>query len=395
MLRPSVLFLSPVFPDDRGNGLAMRAGMTLETLSLDNDVYLVVAPVYPGGGESSLRLIERCCVEWTVLQPMPLTGLAAALRQRFRRWPPQSELLAPLAGQVQSVFPAVRFDIVHVFRSYAAPLAASFFGRRSGPRLHLDMDDVEPDTQRSIAALMSRNGAAEGAAGVLRAGKRYARQQKSALQHFDRVSVCSLQDAVRLRSRAPAKDVIVLPNAVREPKGVSPAGDGRRVLFVGSMGYYPNLDAAQWFADQVLPLLREHDVTFRVAGRGSDALEPVPGGVSLAGEVADLGPEYEAAAIVAVPVRAGGGTRIKALEAFARQRAVVATSKAVEGLAVRDGEHVLIADTEQAFADACIALLEDRGLRDRLVRSALKLVRECYSLEAVRTALTGAGSRTP
>src|SRR5205814_10238117 len=99
--------------------------------------------------------------------------------------------------------------------------------------------------------------------------------------------------------------------------------------------------------------------------------------------VPDAAPCYRAADAIVVPVRAGGGTRIKVLEAFSYRRPVVSTSIGIEGIDAHDAEHVLLADTADVFAEQCVRLMRDAALAERLTEDALSLVKRAYSLEAV------------
>lgn len=103
--------------------------------------------------------------------------------------------------------------------------------------------------------------------------------------------------------------------------------------------------------------------------------------------VPDVAPEYEKAAVVVVPLRAGSGTRIKILEAFSFRRPVVSTSIGAEGLGVRHEQELLIADTPEQFAAACARLLTDAQLRNRLVESAYSFFRADYSVDRARSVL--------
>jgi glycosyltransferase involved in cell wall biosynthesis len=102
------------------------------------------------------------------------------------------------------------------------------------------------------------------------------------------------------------------------------------------------------------------------------------------GEVPDIAPWYQNSTAVVVPVRAGGGTRIKVLEAFSHRRAVISTSIGMEGVDAVDDEHVLIANTPELFAERCVRLMADRVLRDRLAENAFSLFRHCYSAVAIK-----------
>jgi GT2 family glycosyltransferase/glycosyltransferase involved in cell wall biosynthesis len=143
------------------------------------------------------------------------------------------------------------------------------------------------------------------------------------------------------------------------------------VLFVGYFRHGPNVDAALWLCDQILPHLRRAlpDARVRLVGRDAPpqvvALADRPG-VEVAGYVPDLAAEMAAATVIALPLRQGSGLRGKLLEAWTAGKAVVGTHVACEGTAARDGEHCLIADEPAAFAQAVVRLFGDASLRARL-----------------------------
>lgn len=146
----------------------------------------------------------------------------------------------------------------------------------------------------------------------------------------------------------------------------------RRALFVGTLGYGPNIDAIRWFYSQILPRVRGvyPDLEFHVVGRGpmpsslSDLLEdPL---VLVEQSPLSLDAAYARAGVVVTPVRLGHGTRIKALEAAAYARPIVSTSECLRGHPIREGEHALVADSADDFALACIRVLGDSLFARRL-----------------------------
>jgi glycosyltransferase involved in cell wall biosynthesis len=155
------------------------------------------------------------------------------------------------------------------------------------------------------------------------------------------------------------------------------------LLFNGVLDYHPNRDAVEYLLTQVLPRIRERrpDVRLKVVGRGAPAeLERLRrAGLEVTGEVPDLRPHLQEAAVVLVPIRMGGGTRLKVLEGLAMARPMVSTSIGCEGIDVRDGEHLLIADTADAFADQVDRILGDPALAARLGHAGRTLVEDRYS----------------
>jgi glycosyltransferase involved in cell wall biosynthesis len=162
-------------------------------------------------------------------------------------------------------------------------------------------------------------------------------------------------------------------------------------LFVGSINYYPNLDAVVFFCREVAPVLRRQTAArfeIRVVAWGRQRqwsrVPQLPELVRCEQSDHGLAAEYARADAVVVPIRAGGGTRIKILEAFAHQKPVVATSIGAEGLDVRNDEHILIADTPEAFAAQCLRLMQDSGLRSAVADHAFELVTARYGTEALQ-----------
>jgi glycosyltransferase involved in cell wall biosynthesis len=206
-----------------------------------------------------------------------------------------------------------------------------------------------------------------------------------------RVVTVSEDDARLVRSEYDAPDVHAVPTGVdveyfAPPPSREPAAD---LLFLGSMDWMPNVDAVCWFAAEVLPLIRRRrpNCTLSIAGRRPTAeirkLAEDDSRIHVTGTVPDVRPYLWGAAVAIVPLRIGGGTRLKIYEAMAAQIPVVSTSIGAEGLDVRDGETIAMADDPRQFADACLALLDDAGLRNKIARAAWEMVSACYSWEVV------------
>ncbi len=183
----------------------------------------------------------------------------------------------------------------------------------------------------------------------------------------------------------------VIPNGIDMPAGEAtpvPAQSEPVLLFVGNMSGPPNIDAVNFFCRSVLPLIRRKapDVTLFIVGSDpSPEVRRLHNGESVVvtGTVPEVSSYLRRAAAVVAPIRFGGGTRIKILEALAHGRPVVSTSMGAEGLELEDGKHLLIADSPSAFADACVRLLQDEGLRDQLGREGFQQVRNRYQWSTV------------
>jgi glycosyltransferase involved in cell wall biosynthesis len=350
--------------------------MVLQRLAERHEVTLLVVPLYAPIGPVPPALATLCR---EIVVQHPMVGPASN-----RGW---WERIVGRRRRERAHFGETAFDVVHVFRLAAVPLARPYF--RAAGRLQLDLDDIESLTHRRLAALYQFNGDAMRAKLEERLAERLAAVEDETLPEFDSVFVCSDADRERLLARCHPQ-VLTLRNAVRLPGPTPPRSpDGPfRFLFAGTLGYYPNADAARYFCLQVQPVLRQMapgDFTTTIVGNApSDevrrlAAEP---GVCVAGPVPDMAPWYGEADAVVVPIRAGGGTRIKVLEAFSYRRPVVSTTLGVEGIDVRHDEHLLIGDTPETFAEECCRLMADPALAHRLVEGAYSLLIERYVLLA-------------
>ena len=165
------------------------------------------------------------------------------------------------------------------------------------------------------------------------------------------------------------------------------------VSFTGSMDWRPNQDGVEFFIRTLLPPLRAQvpDVRLLIIGRQPPEWLVALGqehGVEFTGSVADVRPDMRRTAVSIVPLRIGGGSRLKILEALAMEKAVVSTVLGAEGLAVISGEHLLIADDPEAFADAVARLLRDQSERRRLGRAGRALVTERYQWDRLAATMS-------
>jgi len=208
--------------------------------------------------------------------------------------------------------------------------------------------------------------------------RRYERQK---MKFYHACITCSEADAAFVRQDAPGIRIQVIPNGV-DLKFFRPSGilreDPPILLFVGTMHYYPNIDAVRYFFEAIYPFVRQArpDVRVQIVGhRPPPEIQRLadPPSIEVTGSVLDVRPYYERASVFIVPLRLGGGTRLKILEAMAMGLPVVSTSIGAEGLDIHPGEDIWIADDPRAFADGVLRLLSDRALWDRLSAGGQRL----------------------
>lgn len=404
--RPRILFATPIAPAPTGNGLAMRAGVALDALAADAEVDLILLPVagpVPEGAALEWLRKRSRRIEVLPLPSLENTAVAWLGDPASRKL---LEGLAPLPRLARFAHPALlapyldtlepRFDLVYVLRLYLAPLVTTCLGRQGRPRLVLDADDDDASTLASLAALEEARGNVDAARSLRDEGDAFARLASRCLPWFDSVLAASDLDARKLEERS-GRAVEVLPNTVPIPpegqrEGPTAARDRPfRILFVGNLTYLPNRVAAERLARSILPRARERlgrDVELDLVGSKGPEIDRLgeEAGVNVLGTVPDVAPFYRAADCFVAPLAAGGGSRIKLLEAFSYRLPVVATSEAAAGLEVETGRHLLLAETDEEISEA-IARLRDEELANRLARTAFDFVTRFHDRADIAAAL--------
>jgi polysaccharide biosynthesis protein PslH len=209
---------------------------------------------------------------------------------------------------------------------------------------------------------------------------------------FDCVVAVSREDREVMQQQYHVENVYDVPTGV-DTEFFRPSGTHVRkphnLVFTGSMDWLPNEDAIRYFTEQIMPRIKREvpGVTLTVVGRN-----PYPGLVELSkrdpsvvvtGRVDDVRPFMEEAAVYIVPLRIGGGTRLKIYEGMAMEKAIVSTSIGAEGLPVVDGREIVLADTPESFADAVIKLIRDENLANEIGQRAAERVRAEFGWDTV------------
>ena len=221
--------------------------------------------------------------------------------------------------------------------------------------------------------------------------RRMAVFESDVCQRAGRVVAVSEIDAGTMRHEFGAPDVSVIATGIdlerfAPPQPAQPVSD---LVFVGSMDWLPNIDGIEYFVREILPLIRARrpHTTLVVAGRKpSTRVRRMAGGdgrLQVTGTVPDIRPYLWGARVSIVPLRIGGGTRLKIYEAMAAGLPVVSTSVGAEGLALEPGRHLAIADTPEEFAGRCLRLLADDAERTRMVQAAYEVIASRFSWETV------------
>lgn len=218
------------------------------------------------------------------------------------------------------------------------------------------------------------------------------RFEKKMCRRFDSVVAVSVDDRERMRQEYSVGTVFDVPTGV-DTEFFRPTGTERsephNVVFTGSMDWLPNEDAIRHFTEQIMPLVKQSvpDLTLTVVGRNPfqslvelSKREP---SIIVTGRVDDVRPYVERASAYVVPLRIGGGTRLKIYEAMAMEKAIVSTSVGAEGLEVTDGKELRIADTPETFAAAVVDLLMNPQLARKVGQQAAQLVRERFGWNRV------------
>ncbi|QCK87805.1 glycosyltransferase [Phreatobacter aquaticus] len=406
MTRPRLLFLAPTSPSPDGNGLAMRIFLFLSAYAGAFDVDLAVVPV--GGAPRVDPRAAGLCRRSTLVELSSVDShfsLIASLRQPADRLAAfagyaNPSMIAPLTVAVRDAVKAFagseRYDLIHVSRTYLAGLADLPLAGGPVP-IVVDCDEAESAVHRALARLQRRSGKHHAAQWSMAEAVQFDKQARRDLPSASLCFAASAREATRLGAFLPGVPVETVGNPAPAPAAMTGRpharhrGRERVIVAVGTMSYLPNSEGIIWFARQILPRIQARSrqpVRLVIVGMSPpDAVRRLAAlsGVTVTGTVPDVAPYYRDADLVVAPLRAGGGTRIKLLEAAGHGRPAVSTRIGAEGLGLRHGRDLLIADTPQDFASACLAVLDRPDLARRLVVNARQAVRRDHDARLLRT----------
>ena len=393
--RPRLLFLAQCLPYPPHSGVASRTFNILRQLHVAYDIDLVAfsrVNHQPDRAARDAAWGALRSVATFVAEPTPIPDEHSALRGIW------DHLRSVLSGRAYTYYE-------YRSRAFADRLRAAL-RTRIPDLVHLDSLDLHgwvpalppvpiACTHHDIESELLRRRARRIKQPALR---HYLRLQADRVERVER-ELCqrlalnvmmSEVDARRLRALAPGAATVVVPNGT-DPDYFQPNGAesvAGRVVFVGPTYSHPNRDAVEFLLEAIWPKVRAADgsSSLQLIGRSAPTdrarYAAVPG-VTTLGFLPDIRPALAAARCCVVPIRIGGGTRLKILDAWAMGKAVVSTSIGCEGLDVVDGKNILVRDEPDAFADAVLQVLHDARLRTRLERNARRTAVERYSWSIV------------
>jgi glycosyltransferase involved in cell wall biosynthesis len=222
-------------------------------------------------------------------------------------------------------------------------------------------------------------------------GKRLRREEARFFKAFDAIVPITSEDEVLMRRDVPSATYYTIPAGVDTHYYQPSASEeiSNSILWIGGINWLPNLDAIEFFAKEIFPLIVKAvpEATFDIVGEKTDRLQHLVNlgvnNIRLHGRIPDIRPFMARTAVMICALRVGGGMRLKLLDFFASGKAVVSTHIGAEGNAARDGEEILLRDGKESFADAVVMLLKDPQLRKKLGAKARDLAEREYSWDSI------------
>ena len=390
--RPHILFLCHCLPYPPEAGATSRTFNILKELQKEFDISLVAFS--RSNHQRGIQERENSC-----------RALEQLVSQVYAAVPVASEhsMLRRIWDHVRSLATSRPYTFYEYWRREFQTQLRTAISRRKPDLIHIDSLDLHrwvrdlPQvpitcTHHDIDSELLRRRAAKEKSFVVRSYIDYQARlieqvEREFCPKFNGNLVMSTVDAMKLETVAPGTHTIIVPNGV-DTHYFSPTTDPSpvpgRVIFVGPTVTFANRDAVEYLLRNIWPRIhaRDRSAGMHLIGRCSDSDQirySSNPGVSSLGQVSDIRPHLAQACCCVVPIRIGGGTRMKILDAWAMGKPVVSTSIGCEGLDAVEEENILIRDTPEGFAEAVLALLSDPELRAELGRGGRKMVEEKYS----------------
>jgi polysaccharide biosynthesis protein PslH len=387
-----ILFVTPFLPSPPRFGGQRRLDGLMRGLAQKHEVDVLSFNRTDEWEHSSLAETRKFCREVVTMSNLDLVDTREKRTMQLRSLASLhsfEHLLAAGRNDFQQALDGMlartRYDVVQVEFVW---MTAFRFAKPAGaaPLLILDEHNVEYDILKRTAGT---------AAGLSRHiynalnWRKLAREEHAAWCRFDGVTLTSRRDEELVRRDTPSARTAVVPNGVDLTEFSVAAGTGEAdsLLYFGAINYFPNQDAVIHFIDHVFPRIRQRRplAKFRIVGPGApeSVLSRQGNGVEVVGMVDAVAPYIEQASAVVVPLRIGGGTRLKIVEALAKGKPVISSRLGAEGLDVVHDEHLLLADEPADFADQVERVLSNSDLAARLGASGRRLMEDRYSWQSI------------
>lgn len=380
----NILFLSPWLPWPPHDGARIRIFETLRYLSQRNSITLLSTIRHPEEVKYKAALNGLCKkIVTTVLPndtPPVLRRFSMGLVRRMSLI--QSfHYDSNLAQKVHQLTCQESYDIIHIEFPFLAPYLGAVSSRSRAKKV-LSMHNIESIRFARELGCPTYNGRW---LAIQYDRLFFESWEKRAIRRFDGITAVSEVEKDWIQHHAPGARVEVVPNGVDTEYFCPnrPWKGSASLVFTGLMDHPPNVDAAVWFCNEILPELRRKipHLSFKIVGR-----RPHPkilelgkkDGAQVTGEVADIRPYLTESLALVVPLRSGGGTRLKILEAMAIGRPVISTRLGAEGLDVTPEVNILIADTPVQFVNHILLLLASPETASQLGTAGRRLVVDKY-----------------
>jgi glycosyltransferase involved in cell wall biosynthesis len=390
-----ILFVTPFLPSPPRFGGQRRLDGLMRRLAKNHEVSVLSFNRTDEWEHSSLDATRSYCHEVVTLENLDLTDNREKRTLQLRSLASlhsYEHLLAArrrdFQAKLDQMLRSVRYDVVQF--EFVQMAAFEFATGDAAPVFVLDEHNVEFDILRRTAR----------APGELHRHvynalnwRKLAREERAAWRRFDGITLTSRRDEELLLADFPGACTAVVPNGV-DVNEFSPASgqtESEMVLFFGAINYHPNHDGVTYFIDEIFPKLRRlrPNARFCILGPGArqSVLDRQGNGVEVLGMVDEVGPYLDRASAIVVPLRIGGGTRLKIVEALAKGKPVISTRLGAEGLDVEHDKNVLLADEPDEFANQVARVLSDRELAARLGKAGRSLMEAKYSWDSIGSGL--------
>ncbi len=381
-----ILFLSPTVPFPLTDGGRIRVFNLLKQIAQKSDVTLLALETQPTDADGIAEL-QQLGVQVHLVPnapTLPRVSVGTLAKAFFKRQP----------------ITVARYDVPAYRRKLRELLANGTFDLVHYEMFHIAQFHTETDlpsvlSQQNVDSAIWHRLCSETTNPFYKFAYwtqqlAFQRYERVLIPQFNAVTCTSDIDAAVFQQHCPEDAIEIIPNGVDtthyRPDFTAEAS--AHLIYIGSMDWYPNENAVAFFADEVLPRIQKKvpDVAFSIVGGNPSARVQKLAerdGVVVTGRVPEIKPYFAAATVFVVPLRIGSGTRLKILEALAMGKAIVSTTVGAEGLDLKNGEEIFIADEPTDFADAVIRLLTDPQLRRRIGENGRARVEQDYDWQSI------------